>query len=236
MKFASLEQALGYRFKDVSLIDLALTHRSWANENRSTAAHVRDNEPMEFLGDSVLGLAIAEHLFRENPEITEGELTLMKHRLVSTPTLARIAANLDLMDLVRMGRGEEKTGGRDKATLLADTLEAVIAAIFLDGGYTEARAFIARTFAAEIRSVEPGKSLDPKTTLQELLQAQKLSAPTYTLVRSEGPPHDRTFFVEANWQGGRSDGVGRSLKLAEMAAAESALSQLRDGRVREPSN
>lgn len=226
-----LEDLLGYRFTDGKLLERALTHRSWTHENRSDSL---DNESFEFVGDSVLGLAIAEQLFVKHPDLTEGGLTLMKHRLVSAPTLARIASDLGLSDHVRMGRGEEKSGGREKPAIAADALEAVIAAIFFDGGYIEARSFISRVFADEIESVTPKGSLDHKTTLQEVLQANKMSAPTYQLLKTEGPPHDRTFFVEAVWADGRSEGTGRSLKLAEMDAAATALKAMTGDSMQKP--
>jgi ribonuclease-3 len=220
MDTSSIEEQLGYSFNDRQLLERALTHRSWTHENRNEKL---DNESFEFVGDSVLGLAIAEQLFAKHPDLTEGDLTLMKHRLVSAPTLSTIAVGLSLSEYIRMGRGEEKSGGREKPAIAADALEAVIAAIFFDGGYIEARSFIARIFADQIENVTPRGSLDHKTTLQEVLQANKMSAPTYSLLKAEGPPHDRTFFVEAVWADGRSEGTGRSLKLAEMDAAAAAL-------------
>lgn len=229
MNAAKLENALGYRFKDIALLDRALTHRSWTHENRLAEY---DNESFEFVGDSVLGLAIAEQLFKKHPDLAEGDLTLMKHRLVSMPTLARLAISLRLGEFIKMGKGEERSGGRDKPAIAADALEAIIAAIFLDGGYIEARAFIARLFTEELRMTTPRTSLDHKTTLQELLQSQKLTAPRYNLLKTDGQPHDRTFFVEAIWEGGRSEGSGRSLKAAEMNAAEAALKSAKGGTVR----
>lgn len=226
MDVAFLEDRLGYRFADRRLLERALTHRSWTHEHRNETL---DNESFEFVGDSVLGLAIAEQLFAKHPDSTEGDLTLMKHLLVSAPTLSTIAVSLRLSDYVRMGRGEERSGGREKPAIAADALEAVIAAIFFDGGYAEAHSFIARIFAGQIESVTPRGSLDHKTTLQEVLQANKMAAPTYQLLKAEGPPHDRTFFVEAVWADGRSEGTGRSLKLAEMDAAAAALKSMTAG-------
>jgi ribonuclease-3 len=235
MDHAKLERVLGYWFKDVSLLDQALTHRSWTHENRPLAGSCepeKDNESFEFLGDSVLGLAIAEHLFRKDPDSAEGDLTLMKHRLVSTTTLAKIAVDLGLGKFIKMGRGEERSGGREKSAIGANTVEAIIAAVFLDGGYFEARSFIVRILADELRGITPRASLDHKTTLQEKLQAQKLAAPSYNLIKSEGPPHERIFFVEAVWEGGRAEGMGRSLKSAEMKAAEAALTIITSTAVR----
>jgi ribonuclease-3 len=186
-----------------------------------------ENESMEFLGDSVLGLAVAEELFRRHPNNTEGELTLMKHRLVSTGTLASVADRLGIADYVRLGKGEEKTGGRRKQAFLANTLEAVIAAVFLDSGYIAARAFIVKVLMPEIRETTPEGSLDYKTLLQEVLQSEKRPAPTYRLIKTEGKPHDRTFYVEASWDSGSARGTGSSIKSAEMMAASEALADLK---------
>ncbi len=230
-KLAKLENLIGHRFTDGDLLQRAVTHRSWAYENLPGLSDekIRDaeNESMEFVGDSVLGLVIAEKLYQNNPHISEGDLTLMKHHLVSTATLARIAERLDLGEFVRVGRGEEKTGGRKKQALLANTLEAVIAAVFLDAGYIAARVFLGRIFAEEIRTATPKNSIDYKTLLQELLQSEKMTAPTYSVVRTDGPPHDRTFSVEAVWQTGKSLGTGNSIKSAEMMAASEALNTLK---------
>ena len=131
---------------------------------------------------------------------------------------------------VRVGRGEEKTGGRKKQALLANTLEAVIAAVFLDGGYIAARVFVARIFADELRNATPKNSIDYKTMLQELLQSEKMTAPSYNVTRTDGPPHDRTFSVEATWATGKASGRGNSIKAAEMMAAEEALTMLNSGK------
>ncbi len=228
---AKLEHLLGYKFQNLALLERAVTHRSWAHEHLPDGDEekVRElqNESFEFVGDSVLGLAIAEQLFVKNPTVSEGDLTLMKHHLVSTETLARIAGTLDLGEYMRVGRGEEKTGGRRKQALLADTFEAIIAAIFFDTGYISARNFVNRIFTEEMRSATPRSSLDYKTLLQETLQANKLAAPTYTVIKTEGPPHQRTFFVEAQWEGGAVSGRGNSIKQAEMQAANLALQELK---------
>jgi len=232
MKLAKLENLIGHRFSKPELLERAVTHRSWAHENMdgATEAELRelDNETFEFVGDSVLGLAIAEELFLRHPKLGEGDLTLMKHRLVSTSSLADTADRMKLGDFIRFGKGEERTGGRAKRALLANTLEAVIAAVFFDAGYVTARAFVVRIFADAFRKSTPEASLDYKTLLQETLQAAKLAAPTYSLLRSEGPPHERTFFVEAIWEGGRTEGTGRSRKLAEMMAASAALAKIEE--------
>ena len=227
MSLAKLETSLGHRFEKPELLERAVTHRSWAHERlkRESEEKIRgsENELFEFIGDSVLGLAIAEQLYAKNPNAAEGDLTLMKHRLVSTATLAEIGDSLELGSYLRLGRGEEASGGREKPQLLANVLEAIIGAIFIDSGYVAARSFVSRIFADELKSVTPKSSVDYKTLLQERLQANKMSAPTYTLVRSEGQPHDRTFHVEAVWADGKAAGSGRSIKSAEMMAASEAL-------------
>jgi ribonuclease-3 len=224
-----LENSLGYKFQKIALLERALTHRSWAHEN-STAnkQEIRKvhNESLEFVGDSVLGAAVAEYLYKKNPDATEGELTLMKHHLVSTATLARLAEGFKLGDFLRVGRGEEKTGGRKKQALLADALEAVIAAVFFDRGYIAARNLVHRLLADEFDRITPGSALDYKTLLQEKLQAVKKTAPKYTVVETQGPPHSRTFYVEANWDGGKMRGHGLSIKAAEMMAAQLALQEM----------
>ena len=230
MNVAKLEKLVGYKFGDPDLLTRSVTHRSWAHENFPGESDERireaQNESMEFVGDSVVGLVIAEELYRKHPTLSEGDLTLMKHQLVSTTTLAKIAGSLGLGQFIRMGRGEEKTGGRQKPAILADTLEAVIAAIFFDGGYASATAFITRIFAKELKKTTPESSLDYKTMLQEVLQAEKLSTPTYSLIKTEGLPHARTFLVEAAWGDEKSTGTGGSIKSAEMMAASEALKSL----------
>ena len=232
-KAGKLEGVIGYKFKDIKLLERALTHRSWAFENLppddQDVIRQSENESLEFLGDSVLGLVIAEHLFRDHPEFDEGGLTLMKHHLVSTATLAEIAEGLKLGEYMRVGRGEEKTGGRRKQALLANLLEAVIGAIFIDGGYSAARVFIVNSFAEELKTATPMNSIDYKTTLQELLQSRKEHAPSYSVIKTDGPPHAREFTVEASWDSGSTEGHGTSIKAAEMMAAEEAIRVLTDG-------
>ena len=226
-----LENLIGYKFQNIELLERAVTHRSWAYENILDGDEVKirglQNESLEFVGDSVLGLAIAEQLFLRNPEMSEGDLTLMKHYLVSTDTLAKLAAQLGIGSFLRVGRGEEKTGGRRKQALLADALEAIIAAIFFDSSYVQAKAFVIRLFRDEFQIATPTFSIDYKTLLQETLQAEKRSAPVYNVVKTEGMPHQRTFFVEAVWEGGKVLGKGSSIKSAEMQAAEFALKALK---------
>ncbi len=228
--FAALENLLGYKFQNLALLERAVTHRSWAYEKMpfGEEAEIRglQNESLEFVGDSVLGLAVAEQLYILHPKSTEGDLSLMKHHLVSAETLAKQAQKLDLGKFMRVGRGEEKTGGRRKQALLADILEAVIAAIFFDTGYISARVFVNRIFAEEFRRATPKTSLDYKTLLQETLQKDKRPAPEYNLIKTTGPPHELTFFVEVVWDAGKIDAEGSSIKSAEMLAASLALKKI----------
>jgi ribonuclease-3 len=212
------ERLLGYTFQNPALLERAVTHRSWAFER------------VPFGEENEIRRLQTEYLHLRHPDASEGDLTLMKHHLVSTATLGKIAENLGISKYMRVGRGEEKTGGRRKLALLADTLEAIIAAIFFDSGYIAARAFVNRVFAEEFRRATPKTSIDYKTLLQETLQAEKLAAPVYNVVKTDGPPHERKFFVEAVWETGRVRGKGSSIKAAEMMAANLALQKLnKDG-------
>ena len=226
-----LEKLIGYQFQDSELLRRALTHRSWAYEKSpfGEEEEVRrlQNESLEFVGDSVLGLAIAEELFKKHFNSSEGDLSLMKHRLVSRGILAKTAKKIRLGEFMRVGRGEEKTGGRLNQALLADTLEALIAAIFFDTGYISARAFVHRILADEIYQATPVSSIDFKTLLQETLQADKRPAPTYNLKKTEGPDHKPTFLVEVIWDSGKIEAKGSSIKTAEMTGAEAALKKLK---------
>ena len=228
-----LESILGYQFCDRALLERSLTHRSWAHEQVAPGAGDQarqlHNEALEFLGDSVLGLVVADYLIRAYPTVTEGELSRMKHRLVSAPTLALAAQRLSLGEFLRFGRGEEKSGGRQKNALLADVFEAITGAIFVDGGLQEAAAFLERSLGPELHQANPTSAAeaDYKTMFQEKLQGQHRAAPRYTVVETIGPPHRRTFHVEVAWDGGSVRGEGRSIKAAEAAAAKHALQFMR---------
>ncbi len=231
-----LEELLDYEFQDRSLLERAITHRSWAHEQVAPGsegeARRLHNEALEFIGDSVLGLIVANHLFLSNPNTTEGELSRMKHRLVSAPMLSRAARELGLGEYLRLGVGEEKTGGRTKRALLTDAFEAVLGAIFLDGGLEAAAQFARRSLGAELESADPLKAAaaDYKTLLQERLQAEHGTAPQYTLVETDGPPHRRTFHVEVSWNGGSVRGEGLTIKAAETEAARLALERMAESR------
>ncbi len=222
-----LETAAGYRFRDLGLLEHALTHRSKAHEDASGG--VFDNESMEFLGDAVLGFVIADLLFREFPHHDEGHKSKIKASIVSTMSLGRLAEAIDLGRFVLLGRGEEKTGGRRKQAILADCYEALIAAIYLDGGVDAARDFIARQFGPLIGEAresgsEAAFTEDWKSALQEALQANGRGLPDYVLAAEEGPAHRRQFLVEVRVGGDvMARGEGRSKKVAEQLAAQRAL-------------
>jgi ribonuclease-3 len=228
----ALEQTLEYTFKDRRLLERAITHRSWAHEQvrpgEEEKARLLHNEALEFVGDSVLGLVVAESLFHSYPEVTEGELSRMKHRLVSTQALTRAARRLQIGEYLRIGRGEEKTGGRRKRALLADTMEALLAAIYIDGGFEAAAAFVHLALREELADVTPegAAAADYKTMLQERLQAEHRVTPHYNVVETHGPPHRRFFRVEVNWETGQMHGEGHTIKAAEIEAARRALEQL----------
>ena len=226
-EFEGLQQAIGYRFRDRGLLEHAMTHTSRANEDVSGG--VADNESMEFLGDALLGFVIADMLFREFPQYDEGQKSKTKAAIVSTATLARQAERLTLGDHLLLGRGEEKTGGRRKQALLADGYEALIAAIYLDGGLEPARSFIAREFTPlldEVRRLGVGGQ-DYKSTLQELLQSRDQPLPEYRLVGTIGPDHSKQFEIEVVVSGERlAAAIGPSKKEAEQEAARLALAAL----------
>lgn len=228
-----LESVLAYKFQNRALLERAITHRSWAHEQVAQGAEDQarqlHNEALEFLGDSVLGLVVADYLCKAYPAGTEGELSRMKHRLVSASTLAAASVRLNLGDFLRFGRGEEKSGGRRKDALLADVLEALTGAIFVDGGLTAATGFVQHALGEELEKVTPSAAAeaDYKTMLQEKLQAERRPGPKYRVVESLGPPHRRTFQVEVSWDNGHVRAEGRSKKIAEAAAAKEALALMR---------
>ena len=223
-QFLALEARIGYRFRDRGLLEHALTHKSKAHEDPSGG--VIDNESLEFLGDAVLGLVIADALCRMFPSSSEGHKSKVKAMLVSTTSLAQLAERLELGEHMILGRGEEKTGGRRKQALLADTCEALIAAIYLDGGLEPARQFIVRELADALeQSGRPDYfGRDHKSRLQEALQALGQPLPHYRVAGEAGPEHRKMFHVEVI-VGGQvlAQGIGRTKKDAEQEAAKAAL-------------
>ena len=228
-----LQGRLGYTFSDQRLIQRALTHRSRAHEDETGAAE--DNESLEFLGDAVLGLVIADRLFREFPDYDEGRKSKARAQLVSAATLAALGDELRIGHHLLLGRGEEKTGGRRKRSLIADSFEAVVGAIYLDGGYDAAAGFLERTFRPlldRIRrdGVSPVGEQDHKSALQEWLQARARTLPEYRLASTTGPDHRKVFAVDV-LVGDLlvASGTGASKKEAEREAARQALAALAGG-------
>lgn len=220
-----LEQRIGHVFHDRSLLEEALTHASLAKKRDVS---LRSNQRLEFLGDAVLQLALSEVLYRLWPDADEGLLSKARARLVSTTALAAQARRLDLGRFLRMDRGEDSNGGRERDSILADAFEAVMGAVFLDGGMTAGQGAVERLFREELIRLqeEPGER-NPKGRLQELLQALNRQGPTYEVKDSSGPDHLRCFVVEVRWEGRTlALGSGRSKKEAETAAASMALDTL----------
>jgi ribonuclease-3 len=218
-----LEKRLGHRFKRPDLLELAVTHRSWANE-QGVPEHY---ERLEFLGDSVLGMVTAVWLYERHPELPEGELSKLKAQLVSRTSLAQHAERLDLGPSLRIGVGEERSGGRTKASLLADSMEAVFGAIYLDGGLDDAREAILAMLEQKGEEREQLLCSDSKTQLQEMTQALGWDLPEYRLTGAAGPDHSKIFTVECLVGGeiaGR--GEGSSKKTAEQKAAAEALTRV----------
>jgi ribonuclease III len=219
-----LEALIGHRFADLGLLDQALTHASRAHEVRSGSGTTRHNESLEFLGDAVLGFVVADLLHQRDPDGDEGTKSKMRAHLVSATSLSERAAALGLPDLLVLGRGEEKTGGRKKAALGANAFEAVIAALYLDGGLVAARALVEGAFAGEIAAGRLLVERDYKSALQERLQARGEAVPDYVVVSEEGPSHKRLFRIRCVIKGESvSEGEGTSKKVAQQEAARRAL-------------
>jgi ribonuclease-3 len=222
----ALQQVIGIKFKDESLLRQAFIHSSHTNEN--PAVPVTDNERLEFLGDALLSFIVAEELYLEFPNFNEGKLTETRVSLIRQETLAEIAAELKLGDYLVLGKGEESTGGRQKQTNLADAFEALIGAIFLDQGLSVIRNFVLAKFADKLQEVRArGIGRNYKALLQELTQAKYKQLPAYHIVETSGPDHDKSFIVEVSL-GDRKMGTGsgKTKRTAEMKAARSAWEKL----------
>jgi ribonuclease III len=228
---AELEAKLGYSFRDVDLLETALTHKSYIKESGSLkektgTARATSNELFEYLGDSVLGLLVSEQLIKANPQAGEGELSKRRSQLVSEAHLHRVAQRLGLGEYLLVGRAEERAGGRNKRALLADAVEALIAAVYLDGGLEKARGSVGR-WVLEAVDGEDLLTTDYKTALQELLQQRRRGAPRYVVVKERGPEHRKLFTVQVMIGGEKvGEGEGDSKKAAEQAAARIALEEL----------
>jgi ribonuclease-3 len=224
MKPDRVQKSIGYAFKNGEILRKALTHSSYAYETRPDAPD--DNELLEFLGDSVIGLATAEFYYRAFPERTEGELSKLKASATSTLALSRLAKKVKLDKAILLGKGEEKSRGRTKASILAGAFEAMVGAIFLDGGFDAARSFIHGVLAPSLKSIqtESFEINNYKSALQEWLQGSNRPAPSYRTVTAKGPEHKKTFIVEVLVDGRRlAKAKGPSKKSAEQKAAQKAL-------------
>ena len=217
-----LQNRIEYHFQDLKLLQTALTHSSYANEHQQE--HSECYERLEFLGDSILGLTAAEYLYRWQPSLPEGKMTRIRAELVCEESLHRAALNLGLAPLMRLGRGAERSGDRNRPSILADLVEALIAAVYLDGGMEPAKALIHRFVLADAGSLIENRSLDSKTALQELVQRDGAVSIRYVLTGEKGPDHDKAFtfavYVNDVLSG---EGEGHSKKEAEQAAAAAAL-------------
>ena len=219
-----LENAIGYRFKNIQLLQNALTHSSYANERWHNS--LLSNERLEFLGDSVLGMLVAEYLYRNFPDRPEGELTRMRADMVCEQTLAAAANKIGIGNHLLLGHGEERFGGRTRNSILADAMESVIAACFLDGGLNAALTVVQKFILVEV-PVTRLHNVDYKTRLQELVQQKKNQTLSYSLVGESGPDHDKQFLVEVRLNGDVvGSGSGSSKKRAEQSAAASAIEKL----------
>lgn len=224
-----LETAIGYRFHNISLLQNALTHSSYANERWHNS--LLSNERLEFLGDSILGMLVAEYLYRNFPDRPEGELTRMRADMVCEKTLAAVANSIHLGDHLLLGHGEEQGGGRTRDSILADAVESVIAASFLDGGMEAALQFIRRFILVQV-PVTKLHNADYKTQLQELVQQKRNQLLSYQLVGESGPDHDKHFDVEVTLNGAVvGSGQGSSKKRAEQDAARNAIAVLFPGQI-----
>ncbi len=221
----SLEEKLDYTFRDPALLENALTHSSRANESQGK---LQSNERLEFLGDSILGMIVADHLYRSHPDLPEGELTRTRAALVCEESLVLVAGELGLGEYLRLGKGEEAGGGRRRPSIRADAVEAVLAAVYLDGGLEPVRHIIQRYILSRERD-SLTRPRDYKTTLQELVQREGGQVLQYRLTGESGPDHDKRFTVEVDLNGAPlGSGSGHSKKEAEQMAAKAAIRKLRD--------
>ncbi len=223
---STLEKRINYVFKDKNTVLTAITHSSYANEKK--ARKLKYNERIEFLGDSVLGLTISEHLYKKYPELPEGELTVTRSKIVCESSLSRCATDIGLGELLLLGRGEELSGGRTKSSILSDAYESLIGAIYIDGGLEVAKEFIMKHMDDIIKSSMQGKLFyDYKTQLQEKIQQKGEQQITYTVVDEKGPDHNKIFITQIQINGlVCGQGSGRSKKESEQNAAKDALDKL----------
>lgn len=227
INFFELEQKIQYFFKNKNFLEESLQHSSWVNENPEK--NLRDNERLEFLGDAVVNLAVATCLMAKFPELNEGDLSRIRANLVNESQLADLARELELGPYLLLGKGELLTNGREKNSILADAFEAVVAAVYLDGGFNTAFGFVQKCFdPLLIDAVSPKSNLDFKSRLQEIVQTRQTEMPEYQTIKESGPDHDKTFHVKIEVLDISAIGVGKSKKMAEQDAAKNVLALLKE--------
>ncbi len=227
-KLQRFQERLGIHFKRLELLECALTHPSYAHEHGGKG----DNQRLEFLGDAVVGLAVADYLYHHYPQFPEGRLTKIRAAVVCERTLAKVARELGMGDFLRLGKGEEITGGRERNSNLAEAFEAVAGAVFLDSGWERAKKFLQQLLEEEIRDHASGESADYKTLLQEFIQRTGSEKLSYVILSESGPDHHKTFVSGVFWRNQLlGKGEGRSKKEAEQQAAKKALEKLKDRRL-----
>jgi len=227
MDIKQLENSLGYIFKDKSLLDMALRPSSFVNDQLNV--EMEDNERLEFLGDAVLSLTAGDMLMRRFPDLREGDLSRMRANLVNESRLAEVARSIDLGAFIKFGKGEVHTNGREKNSILADTIEAVFAAIYLDGGFTASFNTITNHLSPFLDSIsKPAANRDYKSQLQELVQMTHQQIPLYEVIKETGPDHDKLFCVKLTLKDVAAEGAGKSKKMAEQDAARKALDILKE--------
>lgn len=229
--YQRLQESIQYRFRETTFLDEALRHSSFVNEQNDEG--LRDNERLEFLGDAVLNLVIGDLLMRAYPQMREGDLSRIRANLVNETQLAQIARAMDLGGHLKLGKGEIQTGGQEKNSILANAVEALIAAVYLDGGFAAAFGMIEAQFVDLVDSApEVTTGQDYKSRLQESVQGKIQELPRYRVVDAQGPDHDKTFYVEMVAGDLTTQGIGKSKKLAEQDAARQALEEIEAGRGR----
>jgi len=226
LQLKSLQEKLNYSFENPALLVNALTHSSYANEKEKNG--ITNNERLEFFGDSLLGMTVALLLFESEPKLTEGQMTKLRAQLVCERSLAELAGGLDLGDYLLLGRGEDKGGGRSRPSILSDALEAVLAAMYFDGGFQPVFKLISEHFTDRIKTPLP-RTIDYKTKLQEIVQKKQGQAFSYEVTEVSGPDHDKTFSVEVKLNGETvGEGKGKTKKSAEQDAAKAAVNTLKN--------
>jgi len=224
---SEFEQKILYKFNEITILEEALSHSSFINEQDDE--NIKDNERFEFLGDAVLNLIVGHILIQRYPDLNEGDLSRMRAGLVNESQLANIARAIDLGSFLRLGRGEIQTNGREKNSILADTFEAVIAAVYIDGGFDEVFKMIEKHFSDLLNSIAASLyDHDYKSRVQELVQESHKIIPQYRVLQESGPDHDKTFKVQLDVREVRTEGIGKSKKMAEQDAARKALEVLKN--------